>query len=257
MCVRHQTSEKYFSEVVVISSDKDLCQFVRDGQVHIFDAMKQKYIREKDVIEKFGVPVGQVCDYLAIVGDSSDNIPGIAGFGPKKAVDLLSKYDTLERIYDHLDELTPKMAEILIAQKENAFLSQQLATIITDLEIEDIPGIPSASGCLTPEYISLLTGYEFRSLIPQSHLAPQKETPKIETIQIDTIGKLEVLQMKIGVTTPSATDTGIHPSRGESRNKVIISTDISGKIVIGYEDEIYVIDSRVVDCSELITLLLE
>ena len=91
---------------MIVSSDKDLCQFVRDGHVHIFDAMKQKYIREKDVIEKFGVPYQQVCDYLAIVGDSSDNIPGIAGFGPKKAVDLLSKYETLQGIYEHLEELT-------------------------------------------------------------------------------------------------------------------------------------------------------
>jgi DNA polymerase-1 len=65
---------------VVISSDKDLCQFVRDGHVHIFDAMKRKFMKEKDVLEKFGVPVNQVCDYLAIVGDTSDNIPGISGF---------------------------------------------------------------------------------------------------------------------------------------------------------------------------------
>ncbi len=65
---------------MIVSSDKDLCQFVRDGHVHIFDAMKHKFLKEKDVLEKFGVPYQQVCDYLAIVGDSSDNIPGIAGF---------------------------------------------------------------------------------------------------------------------------------------------------------------------------------
>lgn len=83
-------------QFVIISSDKDLCQFIRDGHVHIYDAMKQKFMKEKDVLEKFGVPVAQVRDYLAIVGDSSDNIPGIAGFGPKKAEELLSKYSTLE-----------------------------------------------------------------------------------------------------------------------------------------------------------------
>jgi DNA polymerase I len=77
---------------VIISSDKDLCQFVRDGKVHIYDAMKRKFMKRADVIEKFGIPPEQVRDYLAIVGDSSDNIPGISGFGPKKAVDLLSKY---------------------------------------------------------------------------------------------------------------------------------------------------------------------
>lgn len=89
-------------QIVIISSDKDLCQFVRDGHVHIFDAMKQKFMKEQDVLEKFSVPVHQVRDYLAIVGDSSDNIPGISGFGPKKAQDLLSRYDTLEGIYEQL-----------------------------------------------------------------------------------------------------------------------------------------------------------
>jgi DNA polymerase-1 len=54
-------------QIVIISSDKDLCQFVRDGHVHIYDAMKRKFMKEADVIEKFGVPAHQVCDYLAIV----------------------------------------------------------------------------------------------------------------------------------------------------------------------------------------------
>lgn len=58
--------------------------------------MKRKFMKRADVVEKFGVPPEQVRDYLAIVGDSSDNIPGISGFGPKKAVDLLTKYGTLE-----------------------------------------------------------------------------------------------------------------------------------------------------------------
>lgn len=125
-------------EIVIISSDKDLCQFVRDGHVRIYDAMKQKNMYEKDVLEKFGVGVSQVRDYLAIVGDTSDNIPGISGFGPKKAVDLLTRYDTLEGIYSHLEDLTPKMRESLENERENAFLSQKLADIVTDLDLSDI-----------------------------------------------------------------------------------------------------------------------
>jgi DNA polymerase I len=239
--IAHQHENNEY-QIVIVSSDKDLCQFVRDGHVHIFDAMKQKFLKEKDVIEKFGVPYQQVCDYLAIVGDSSDNIPGIAGFWPKKAVDLLSKYSTLQGIYDHLDELTPKMQEVLIAQKENAFLSQQLASIITDLDVSRLPECPFAPGVSSPAYIALLQQYEFRSLIPQSLLAPQKEIPKVETIAIDTIGKLEVLEASI--------------ETGKSR-KIIISTDPHGKICIWYESEIYTIDSALVDCSMFITSLLE
>lgn len=93
--IAHQHENNAY-QVVIVSSDKDLCQFVRDGHIHIFDAMKRKFMKESDVLEKFGVPTHQVRDYLAIVGDASDNIPGIRGFGPKKAVDLLSKYNTLE-----------------------------------------------------------------------------------------------------------------------------------------------------------------
>ncbi len=230
-------------QVIVISSDKDLCQFVRDGHVHIYDAMKRKFMKESDVLEKFWVPVHQVRDYLAIVGDASDNIPGINGFGPKKAQDLLQKFDTLEGIYDHIDELPEKMKLTLLEQRENAFLSQKLATIITDLHIGDLPDSSFAPGIETESYIALLTQYEFRSLIPEGHLAPHKEIPKIDTIQIDTIEKLSSLQEKI------ETDSW--------KRSAIISTDISGKIVIGYADDIYTVDSRAVDCSIFVTYLLE
>lgn len=89
-------------QAVIISSDKDLCQFVEDGKIHIYDAMKQKFMRRADVIEKFAIPPEQVVDYLAIVGDTSDNIPGIMGFGPKKAEDLLGKYGSLDGVYREL-----------------------------------------------------------------------------------------------------------------------------------------------------------
>jgi hypothetical protein len=134
------------------------------------------------------------------------------------------------------------MQEVLVAQRENAFLSQQLASIITDLDVSRLPECPFAPGVRSPAYIALLQQYEFRSLIPQSLLAPQKETPKVETITIDTIGKLEVLQASI--------------ESGKSR-KIIISTDPHGKICLGHEDEIYVINSTLVDCSGLITYIIE
>lgn len=85
----------------------------------------------------------------------------------------------------------------LLEQRENAFLSQKLATIITDLHIGDLPDSSFAPGIETESYIALLTQYEFRSLIPEGHLAPHKEIPKIDTIQIDTIEKLSSLQEKI------------------------------------------------------------
>ena len=178
-----------YSEVVIISSDKDLCQFVSDGKVRIYDAMKQKNLRRADVIEKFGVPPEQVVDYLSIVGDSSDNIPGIAGFGPKKAVDLLSKYGSLQSIYDNMGDLTEKMQEILKDQKENAFLSQKLANIVTDLDIglESIPTSDTGYIFSSPPVIEFLKKYEFKSLIPLEHREVKKEMEKAKTSEVSTL----------------------------------------------------------------------
>lgn len=223
-------------QVVIISSDKDLCQFVRDGHVHIYDAMKRKFMKESDVTEKFGVPAHQVCDYLAIVGDSSDNIPGISGFGPKKAVDLLSKYETLEGIYEHLEELTPKMQDVLLAQKENAFLSQKLATIDTSLIIDNLEEIPFAPGLQELQYRDILKMYEFKSLFPQvpaSELAPARS---IDVVDISTYEKLSQIHRDIlGNSIP-----------------MIVSVDEYGKMVFSIQGVIYRIDTKKVDVGDFI-----
>ena len=210
-------------QFVIISSDKDLCQFVHDGHIHIYDAMKQKFMKEKDVLEKFGVPVTQVRDYLAIVGDSSDNIPGIAGFGPKKAEELLSKYGTLEWVYAELwmvncqwwingklqysldpekfekTELTPKLKQWLFDNRDNAFLSQKLATIITDLDVTlHLTESDTLRAHISrKDYQDTLRAYEFRSLLPRDEVVITKRLEKQKSETIMTIEWLEELQNQI------------------------------------------------------------
>lgn len=227
--------ENNWHQVVIISSDKDLCQFVRDGHVHIYDAMKRKFMKESDVIEKFGVPAHQVRDYLAIVWDSSDNIPGISGFGPKKAVDLLSKYETLEWIYEHLSDLTPKMQEVLMAQKENAFLSQKLATIYTELELEVLPETSFVPGLGNPEYREILKKYEFKSLLPRESAIPLP-AQNIDVTDISTYEKLQNIHEKI---------------LWESL-PIVIAVDEYGKLVFSFAWIIYRIDTKKVDSGEFI-----
>jgi len=89
------------------------------------------------------------------------------------------------------------MQEILLNQKENAFLSQKLARIVTDLDISELPESPFSSGIMNSEYIEIIKKYEFRSLIPSAHLVPQKELQKVLTVAIDTLAKLETLQLAI------------------------------------------------------------
>jgi DNA polymerase-1 len=88
------------------------------------------------VKEKMGVYPNQVVDYKALAGDSSDNIPGAPGFGPKTAADLLSKYETLEGVYDHLEELSERHRRILEENKDQVFMSRRLAAIRLDLKID-------------------------------------------------------------------------------------------------------------------------
>ena len=89
------------------------------------------------------------------------------------------------------------MQEILIDQKENAFLSQKLASIVTDLDVTRLPESPFAPGIQNPDYIEILQKYEFRSLIPTTLLVPQKEQIQVQSDSIDTLVDLERLQLLI------------------------------------------------------------
>ncbi len=117
--------------VYIVSGDKDFAQLVKKN-VYLYDTMKDTTIDEKGVVEKWGVPPVQFIDYLAMVGDASDNVPGIAGVGPKGAIKLLNEYETLEGVYKNIDKIEGKLKDKLISSKENAFLSKELVTIKTD-----------------------------------------------------------------------------------------------------------------------------
>jgi DNA polymerase-1 len=251
-----------YSEIVIISSDKDLCQFIEDGKVRVFDAMKQKNIRRADVIDKFGVPPEQVRDYLSIVWDSSDNIPGIAGFGPNKAVDLLTKYDTLEGIYKELwvmsyelwdtvqieqekynaCELTEKTKQVLVEQLNNAFLSQKLASIVIDLDIsiEDMKWVDSRTIFSNPLVIEFLKKYEFKSLIPLEYREVKKELEKKKSWEIKTLDALLWLREKYLVS-----------------KKVYLATEKEGHIALCIGDDIFVVDPRIVDVGDFFAGLFE
>jgi DNA polymerase-1 len=115
-------------DTYIVSSDKDFCQLVCD-KVKLYDHMKGVVLGTHEVIAKYGVFPEQFVDYLAIVGDSSDNIPGVAGIGAKGAQKLLQQFSTLEAIYENVHLIKGASKDKLIASKENAFRSKILATI--------------------------------------------------------------------------------------------------------------------------------
>ena len=120
-------------KVKIISHDKDMYQLIDDDKIVIFDPLKKKEINEKGCNEKFGIHPKYFKDFQALVGDSSDNIPGVKGIGVKTAAKLINEYKTLENLYAHIDEIKGALQKKLIQGKENAFLSRKLVTLKTDL----------------------------------------------------------------------------------------------------------------------------
>ncbi len=124
------------AEVMIVSSDKDLMQLVND-HIYLFDTMKEQKYTAKEVKEKLGVPPELVADYLGIVGDTSDNIPGVKGIGPKGAVALLEQFGTLEGIFANISAVKKDAQRKQLEEcKDQALLSKKLATVVRDLPLE-------------------------------------------------------------------------------------------------------------------------
>ncbi len=121
-------------DTYIISSDKDFAQCV-SPKVKLFDPMRENLYDEQGVVEKWGVNPSQMIDYLAIVGDSSDNVPGVKGIGPKGAQKLLAEYKDLEGVYANIENISAKGTKNKLIESEDlAYLSKELVTIATTVE---------------------------------------------------------------------------------------------------------------------------
>ncbi len=126
---------KQGAKVTIVSSDKDLMQLFKKN-VRIFDPMKNKFISDEDVKNKFGVDASKVIDVQSLAGDSSDNVPGVPGIGVKTAAELINTYGSLEKLLDSADEIKQnKRRETLIKNKEKAIISKKLVTLKDDAPV--------------------------------------------------------------------------------------------------------------------------
>ncbi|MGZ3691185.1 MAG: DNA polymerase I [Pseudobdellovibrio sp.] len=129
-------AQKENYEVFIVSGDKDFCQLVNEN-VFLYDTMKEMIYDPALVKEKHGVTPAQFIDYLAITGDTSDNIPGVAGIGPKGAQKLIEEFGTLENIYENIDKISSaSIKEKLTKAREMAMLSKKLVTIVQNAPIK-------------------------------------------------------------------------------------------------------------------------
>ena len=126
----------------IITGDKDLMQLVSDC-VFLYDGMKQKEIREKEVLEKFNVKPSQVIDVQSLMGDSTDNVPGVPGIGPKKAAELINEFESLDNLYKNLDSVkNERIRNLLRDNREKAYISQQLVTLKRDVDLDGLKITP-------------------------------------------------------------------------------------------------------------------
>ncbi|HAZ29910.1 TPA: hypothetical protein DCY43_04205 [candidate division WWE3 bacterium] len=170
------TKHKKANQVIVFSNDRDLWQLVQPNVVIMLPSTKGdkiEWVGEKEVIARLGVLPNQVPDYKGLVGDSSDNIPGVYGIGQKTAGDLLKKYSTIENIYRHVGEVTPdSLREKLVNGYDQAVMSKKLATLDyntpADFSLE-----ASRYGNLPIQSVSeALQSYNFKSLLKRVGVEP-------------------------------------------------------------------------------------
>ncbi|TWA50970.1 DNA polymerase I [Sinorhizobium medicae] len=177
-------AEEAGADVTIVSSDKDLMQLVTP-KVSMYDSMKDKQITVPDVIEKWGVPPEKMIDLQAMTGDSTDNVPGIPGIGPKTAAQLLEEYGDLDTLLARAGEIKQqKRRESIIANADLARLSRELVTLKKDTPL-DVPlddfMLDSQDG---PKLIAFLKAMEFTTLTRRVAAATDTDAESIEPAHV-------------------------------------------------------------------------
>ncbi len=174
-------------KALIVSSDKDLLQLITD-QTEVKLLKTKDYIRMdyKTFYDTYGIEPIKMIDLKALMGDASDNIPGVKGIGEKTALKLLTTYGSLSSIYEHIDEIKGSVKDKLIQDKDNAYMSYDIATIYKDVplnvELEELAYIPKDKNELYKIYNEL----EFYSLIKESN---NKEENSNNTENVNYINK--------------------------------------------------------------------
>ena len=186
-----RTAEKKGLEVSLVSGDRDLLQLATDRIMIRIPKTKRggteiENYHTQDVIDKYGITPPQIVDLKGLMGDASDNIPGVAGVGEKTAVKILTAYPTVEDAYAHLDEVTPKRTHDLLEKgRDQAMLSKALATIKTDCELDyslEEAGLPEL---FNEKSFAMVKRLEFKSLLKRFDKKQQEQATK--HLQVQTI----------------------------------------------------------------------
>ncbi|WP_031550487.1 DNA polymerase I [Parvularcula oceani] len=164
MATHARLAEERGAETVIVSSDKDLTQLVTDRTI-MFDPMKNKVIDEEAIRERYGVGPSQMIELQALMGDTSDNVPGVPGIGPKTAAQLLEEFGTLDALLDGAEGIKQKKRrENLIEHAEAARLSRELVTLRRDVPVPEDPDSFGLAPFDHEKLVSFLEEMEFNTL---------------------------------------------------------------------------------------------
>lgn len=243
--------------VVIVSGDKDLLQLV-SSRVTLWDPMSDKLMDEAAVEKKYGVRPTQLLDYLALTGDSADNIPGVPGVGPKTAQKLIAAYGTLEGLYAAVDGLKKsKMKERLIAHRDDAFLSRDLIRLFEDADVQGEPEAYAVGEPDTDVLRKLLTELEFSSLLAAD--APAQKVNSDSFVLVRTREQLEEVVSLLARADRLVVDTETTSLEALSADLVGISlcvdTNKAWYVPCGHRDADGVLFSDQLDKETLITVL--
>ncbi len=229
-------------EVVIVSEDKDLYQII-DKNILFFSPKKEKMLDSQDIAKLLGFPPNKITDFIALAGDSSDNIPGIRGIGETTAKKLLLEFGDIESIFDNLDRINvPRLRQALQENRDIAFLSKELAILDTNVPIEcNLEklkiGLPDKQ-----TLFNLFKQLEFKKMAEEfSSSNHNKQINTVRILTLDEVKKLisnikksgEFAYLVIGLDKNKKDDDAILFNNSNSKNKAHII------ISIGEDDKIY------------------
>lgn len=202
-------AEQAGGDVTIVSSDKDLMQLVTPG-VSMYDSMKDKQISIPEVIEKWGVPPEKMIDLQSLTGDSTDNVPGIPGIGPKTAAQLLEEFGDLDTLLARASEIKQnKRRENILAFADQTKISRELVTLKTDVPLDvDLDGLvlEPQDG---PKLIGFLKAMEFTSLTRRVAEATDTDASAVEPCHVETQWGADAHGPDVDVVVTSVADVTV------------------------------------------------
>lgn len=197
-------SRMFDTDNIIVSADRDAFQLINDNTQIMFPKKgitETINVTKNNLKEIYGVEPRQVIDLKSLMGDSSDNIPGVAGVGEKTALGLLEKYSCLDGVYENIDKITGKLQEKLINDKEKAYLSQYLATIVTDKKLDYSLSDFEYDFPFGKDVHEFFKRYQFNSLLKKNELFVSDEQVEedenniadVENVNVDNEEKLSTM----------------------------------------------------------------